>query len=263
MRIVLFLLVCICLSGPVAAQQTDPKGCLDLYYIHINNGDLQAAYNLKTPAAKKRKSYQEWSRGWSSCESIGYTNGPKVASITQSKAVLVFSAGAIDRLPNNRKRQGYYKLTATLYRGSGKWWVEQIDVGTSEVSEFAEWELPASQPVPALPEVPTYPGFAMGPAHSMKWAHPGQPSEYFFRRKALERVPNVRPIEIANFFDKELTKLGFTSQGGPAGGSSSLSTSFSKDGWNVYIDATNTTWGGTDAPSDPRGTTYDVRYSRK
>lgn len=238
----------------------DPAAVVESYYVHLNNRDYAAALALKSPTARRATSLTAFRQNWQSCESIGFYSGPEIVSSDSRKAVLRYTLGSVDALPGKMLRYGRYSARATLLRGSGRWWIDSISVQQLSTEDYPRHEIDRPDlPVPDLPEVPVLGGFTMRPPVARELSGGGL--DYTVRCRS--RQLGVRPYDLAKEYVAVMPDQGWSPEpGGLAGGATSLGVSFRRGDWVVYVSITSTTWGGTDAPADPRGTELAFSYRR-
>lgn len=260
--LLLCVLILLGLLGPARAAD-EPAAVLTEYYVHLNDRDLEAAYRLKSPGARKAKSLDEFRKDWKSCESVGFYGPPELVSNDGQRAVLTYRIGTVDALGslgNNRLQYGQYQLRATLSKDQGRWWIDAIKVSDKRVEEAPRFEVDRPDlPVPMVPKIPVLGGFTMSLPVAQKILPEGK-IRYVVRCK--KRIRGVDPETIARAYLEEMPKHGWKLESDLAGGSSAVGVSFAGVGWKVAILVTSTTWGGTDAPIDPRGTLLQFAFEK-
>ncbi len=262
MRFPLFLCVFILLGLACQAQQAnEPAAVINEYYVHLNDRDLKAAYQLKSPAARKAKSLEAFRKDWQTCESVGFYQPPELISNDGRKAVLKYRIGSVDALGKDKLRYGQYQMRATLSKGQGRWWIDAIEVvDKNQVEDAPRFEVDRPDlPVPMIPKIPVIGGFTMGEPVAQKSLPDGK-IRYVVRCR--KRIRGVDPESTAREYLKEMPIRGWKLESDLAGGSSAVGVSFSGVGWKVAILVTSTTWGGTDAPIDPRGTLLQFAFEK-
>lgn len=260
-RVILHLLLLITLAAPlVAAPAGDPVAQVTRYYSKINDRDLNAAFILWSAASREATPFPAFRERWQACQSVGFYQPPTLVSNDGRKAVVKYRIGSVDLLGTEQLRYGTYQMQATLIKESGRWWLDQVDAKEIEVVDAPRFDIDRPDlPVPALPkDVPVAKGFRMGKPVAVKHRQGGALS---YDSRAQRRLPGADPVEVAEWYVREMPARGWKVQGGLAGGSSALMGTFRKGKWQVTILVTTTTWGGTDAPSDPRGTTLEFSFT--
>lgn len=262
LALVLLTLLALAVPGALAASAGDPVSVLKRYYACLNNHDLEAAWQLKSPAARKSQPLAQFRQGWASCQSVGFYSPLEVVSRGDSKVVVEYVVGSQDRLGTDGLRYGHYEMRATLVQAGGRWWVDRVDARETGHEDSKVWEVDRPDlPVPALPGVvPVARGFRMGAPVAVR-SRDGK--ETWYEQRALKRVPGVTPESVGEWYLREMPSHGWRSESGLAGGSSCLGAGFHKDGWLLQVLVHSTTWNGTEAPMDPRGTNLVFSFHRE
>ncbi|MEW6281106.1 MAG: hypothetical protein AB1758_21000 [Candidatus Eremiobacterota bacterium] len=254
---VLFLTVL--LAGAALAQQSDPVACIREYYEHLAYHSTYEAYQLRSEHSRRELSPERFREVWANNVSVE-ASGFALESQSESRAVVRFIVRAVDfdRGTGQRER-AEYAATAVLVHGQQRWWVDEIQVNKLRSSPVTGLELSHGEElvqgaqVEALPaDVPLHPGFKMSGPLLVK----------AFDRKvrkvvSLNRQKSVRPIEVFEYYRKALP--GWATDG-PAGGSSSLSATFTKGSRKLTIHVYSGIHNGTDQVGDPRGTRLEIEY---
>ncbi len=256
------LLVVLALLLPLgAAAREDAVSVVRRHYALLNDGDLKGAYMLRSAAARRKLSLATFRQNWQTCRSVGFYEGPREVSNDGHTAVVQYRIGSCDTLGADRLRYGNYQMRATLCQESGHWRIDRVEANQVDGNDAPLWEVDRPDlPVPTLPQdVPVPEGFKMGSPVAVKHREGGEIS---YDVRALRRVPAARPHDIGTWYLREMPARGWTERNGLAGGGSALAVAFQKGNWQVSILVTSTTWGGTDAPADPRGTTLEFSFTR-
>lgn len=242
--------------GAVPAQK-NPKQCLKTYYVNINNKEFRSAYKLRSNQYRMKTSFSEWKESWKNNVNVGYYT-MSLKKNDGRTAVLVYNLSSVDRKPNGKKQLGAYKVRATLTKKAGYWWIHRFQVKVLDKHEFHGFEaaVPGRTAKPFPEDIPVYPGFEMGNPLVI-YIKPSK--RYVNRVFAMERVKGVEPQKVADFYINKMRSKGWKVQG-PAGGSTCMGLYITKGDRKVSISIYNTTWFGTEAPVDPRGTMLMISY---
>ncbi|MFP4497818.1 MAG: hypothetical protein ACLFQV_06355 [Vulcanimicrobiota bacterium] len=241
-------------------SQDNPESVLLQYYANINEKDFKGAYSLRSESFRHDNSFQSWSGGWKNNISTGYYY-MNVKTNTGNKAIIEFGLGSQDRISDKETRYGNYKAQAKLIKENGKWRIEDIQVTPQEeyTAEAIEPKQEKKKPSPFPEDIPIYPGFEMKPPRAFLDPYSGNTVNVV---ECKQRVSGINPDDVAKYYEEKLIPRGWTTQG-PAGGSSALAIMFKKDNRVVSVGCYQTTWQGTDAPVDPRGTVLVITYYKE
>lgn len=237
---------------------SDPVKCAKQYYIFINDHKFRDAYNLRSERANREMPFDRWLVNWKNNRSIGFFSSIETIGKSGSKTVLRYKAGSEDLLPNNKIQYGNYTITATLMKGSAGWRIDRFDVKSdyTENGDIFDIVMNDVKPEKLFDGIPVYPGFNM---KSPVVIRDVSDKLGFSVMKASSRIRGLNPEKVFNFYESKLRPLGW-SCAGPAGGSSNIGGLFRKGNKEVYISVRTTTWDGTEAPIDPRGTLLIIKY---
>ena len=262
-RPILCLLLLLALALPGAsAPAGDPVSQVLRFYCRLNDRDWKGAYAMRSASYRQQTSLSAFRQNWQSSLGVGLYDKPRLVTKDGSAAVVEYKIGSCDEIAGKRLRYGVYDMRARLTRVSGVWYLGPIEAKELNVEEGPSSDsVRANRPVPPLPQgVPVPQGFQMGEPVAMKLPATG---EVEYVRKARRRVPGVEPETVGQWYLDQMPKRGWQTTSGLAGGASCLGVGFKKGDWVLNVLVRNTTWEGTEAPIDPRGTTLELRFQKK
>jgi len=247
------------LTLTLALASADPAACLRAYYDHISHKELLEAYAMRSPEARQKLSQEAFMKLWLNNVEL---RADKFSIEDQSaeRATVTGRVSAVDFDPSTGARErGVYSIRSNLSFQDNRWWVDSVDVVKLSSTPVKGLELLSGEKVvkkaPPLPQdIPVYAGFTMSEPVVIETEGLPHPVNTV---RSLNRVKGLAPIKVAEFYQR---KFKGWSTLGPAGGSGSLSITFTRGRRKVTIHCYGGIFNGTDVVADPRGTRLEIEY---